>query len=232
MNMSMNIERKIIVITGVTKGLGRALAARFIELGYVIAGCGRSKNLIAELQKQYGSEHYFDNTNVINAEQIKLWALRIIDTLGVPSILINNAAMINRNAPLWEISDKEFSKIIDINIKGVANTIRAFSPLMIRHKQGIIVNLSSTWGRSTAPEVAPYCATKWGIEGLTKALAQELPLGMAAVVVNPGVINTDMLRSCMPDHAHNCQTPEKWAERAAPFIINLTSNDNGKSLSV
>ena len=64
---------------------------------------------------------------------------------------------------------------MDVNVKGVANVIRAFVPAMVAKKRGVIVNLSSGWGRSTAAEVAPYCATKYAIEGLTLSLAQELP---------------------------------------------------------
>jgi NAD(P)-dependent dehydrogenase (short-subunit alcohol dehydrogenase family) len=63
----------------------------------------------------------------------------------------------------------------------------------------VIVNLSSGWGRSVSPEVAPYCATKWAIEGLTQAFAKELPEGLAAVALNPGVIDTDMLRLAFGD---------------------------------
>jgi NAD(P)-dependent dehydrogenase (short-subunit alcohol dehydrogenase family) len=83
-----------------------------------------------------------------------------------------------------------------------------------------------------APEVAPYCATKWAIEGLTKALAEELPAGMAAVPLNPGVIDTDMLRACWAEGATNHPKAEAWAEVAAPFILKLGAKDNGRSLSV
>ena len=83
-----------------------------------------------------------------------------------------------------------------------------------------------------APEVAPYCATKWAIEGLTQALAHELPRGMAAVPFNPGVIDTDMLRSCLGDKASRYPTPEEWAERAVPILLQLNSRDNGKPAAV
>ena len=96
---------------------------------------------------------------------------------------------------LWKVAADEFDRVVDVNIKGVANVIRAFVPAMIEREGGVIVNFSSGWGRSTAPEVAPYCATKWAIEGLTRALAQELPTGLAAVPLNPGIIDTEMLRS-------------------------------------
>src|SRR5207245_166377 len=107
----------------------------------------------------------------------------------------NNAALINPNAPLWTIAAAEFDRVIDVNLKGVANVIRHLVPAMIARGSVVIVNLSSGWGRSVSAEVAPYCCTKWGIEGLTRAMAQELPQGMAAVPLNPGIIDTAMLRS-------------------------------------
>ena len=80
--------------------------------------------------------------------------------------------------------------------------------------------------------MAPYCASKWAIEGLTKALAAELPAGMAAVPLNPGVIDTAMLRQCWANGAAGYPKAEGWAEAAAPFILSLGSKDNGKSLSI
>jgi NAD(P)-dependent dehydrogenase (short-subunit alcohol dehydrogenase family) len=103
---------------------------------------------------------------------------------------------------------------------------------MLARSEGVIVNLSSGWGRSTEAEVAPYCATKWAIEGLTQALAQELPRGMAAVPLNPGIIDTDMLRSCFGGAAASYESPEDWARRAAPFLLGLGPKDNGRPLSV
>jgi NAD(P)-dependent dehydrogenase (short-subunit alcohol dehydrogenase family) len=79
--------------------------------------------------------------------------------------------------------------------------------------------------------VAPYCATKWAIEGLTQALAQELPPGMAAVPFNPGIIDTDMLHSSFGSSASGYPTPEEWAETAVPFLLRLESVDNGKPLT-
>jgi NAD(P)-dependent dehydrogenase (short-subunit alcohol dehydrogenase family) len=126
----------------------------------------------------------------------------------------------------------EFNRLVDVNIKGVANVIRHFVPAMVERKTGVIVNLSSGWGRSTSPEVAPYCASKYAMEGLTQALAQELPKGMAAVPLNPGVIDTDMLRQCWADGASSYPKAEAWAKVAAPFILQLGVEDNGRSRSV
>jgi NAD(P)-dependent dehydrogenase (short-subunit alcohol dehydrogenase family) len=223
---------KTILITGVTRGCGRALTEEFILLGHTVIGCGRSEKEIAQLQKQFPSPNDFSIVNVADDSQVAAWAKKILLSHGAPDLLLNNAALINRNAPLWEISAQEFSDVIDVNIKGVANIIRHFVPVMVEQSRGIIVNFSSGWGRSTDAEVAPYCATKWAIEGLTQSLAQELPSGMAAVPLNPGIIDTDMLRSSFGGSASDYPSPQQWAKTAAPFILKINSGDNGRQLSV
>ena len=80
--------------------------------------------------------------------------------------------------------------------------------------------------------MAPYCASKWAIEGLTKALAEELPAGMAAVPLSPGIIDTAMLRQAWADGAAAYPSPEEWVKTAAPFILQLGPKDNGESRSV
>jgi NAD(P)-dependent dehydrogenase (short-subunit alcohol dehydrogenase family) len=132
---------------------------------------------------------------------------------------------------LWEISAAEFAGIVDVNINGVANVIRHFVPAMVARGSGVIVNFSSGWGRATDAEVAPYCATKYAIEGLTQALAQELPKGLAAIPLNPGIIDTDMLRSCFGGSAADYPSPEEWAKQTVPFLLKLGPRDNGKPLT-
>ena len=121
---------------------------------------------------------------------------------------------------------------MDVNLKGVFHVLRAFLPAMLEAGEGVIVNFSSGWGRSPSAQVAPYCCTKWGIEGLTQSLAQELPRGLAAVPVNPGIINTPMLQSCFGADASSFPTAEAWAQRAVPFLLALSAKDNGKPLSI
>jgi NAD(P)-dependent dehydrogenase (short-subunit alcohol dehydrogenase family) len=221
-----------IVITGVTRGLGRALAEWYIAHGHTVAGCGRNGPAIFDLRFTHPEPHSFDAVDVTQPVKVGLWAERVLGAIGAPDFLINNAALMNTPAPLWKVPADEFAAMLSVNIAGVANVIRAFVPAMIERGSGTIVNLSSGWGRSVAPEVAPYCATKWAIEGLTKALAQELPKGMAAVPLNPGVIDTDMLRKSFPNGTSAYPKPEDWAKEAAPFILGLGPGDNGKSASV
>jgi len=223
---------KTILITGVSRGCGRALAETFIQLGHTVIGCGRSGKDIAMLAKQFPAPNNFSVVNVADDVQVAAWAKKVVATPAAPDLLLNNAALMNHTAPLWEVPAQEFSDVIDVNIKGTANVIRHFVPAMIARKQGVLVNFSSGWGRSTDAEVAPYCATKWAIEGLTQSFAQELPPGLAAVPLNPGIINTDMLRLCWSAGAASYPGPEDWAKTAAPFLLKISAADNGKQLTV
>lgn len=222
---------KVVVITGATRGLGRAMAEEFARLGHTVVGCGRSSNELSALQKRLGEPHRFTSVDVASDAAVAAWIRDVLGKFGPPDLLLNNAALINRNAPLWRVPAREFSDVIDVNIKGVANVIRHFVPAMVERASGVIVNFSSGWGRSTDAEVAPYCATKWAIEGLTQALAQELPRGMAAIPLNPGVIDTDMLRSCFGGSAASYPGPKEWASRAVPFLLKLGPRDNGQPLT-
>lgn len=223
---------KVIVVTGATQGLGRAMTDGFIESGHTVIGCGRSAEKIAALSKQFGAAHLFSVVDIADNSSVQSWAAHAMDQFGPPDLLLNNAAQINENAPLWEVPAEEFDSIIDVNIKGTANTIRHFLPAMLARQTGVVVNFSSGWGRSTSAEVASYCATKWAVEGLTQALAQELPQGMAAIPLNPGIINTEMLQSCFGSQAAYYPSAEEWAETAVPFLLGLSAQDNGKQMTV
>jgi NAD(P)-dependent dehydrogenase (short-subunit alcohol dehydrogenase family) len=223
---------KKIVVTGATRGLGRSLADRFIEAGHTVLGCGRSGSAIESLRQRYGPPHQFNALDVTDDAAVAAWADRVLADHGPPDLLLNNAALIHAGAPLWQVPPAQFNAVIDVNIKGVTNVIRHFVPAMVARGRGVIVNFSSTWGRTTSGQFAPYCASKWAIEGLTRALAQELPAGMAAVPLNPGVIDTDMLRLCLGDEAAGYPGPEVWSHQAAKVILGLDASHNGKPWSV
>jgi len=217
-------------LIGCTAGLGRAMVPEFHERGHRLVGSGRNNAALDELSAQYPDDH-FVQVDVADDSSVAAFAQTALAATGAPDLLINNAGVINEPANLWEIDAAEFDKVIDVNVKGVANMIRHVVPAMIANGSGVIANLSSGWGRSTSPHVAPYCTSKWAVEGLTSALAQELPSGIAAVAVNPGIIATNMLRTCWPDTADEFGSPESWATTAAPFFLDLKPADNGRSLN-
>lgn len=221
-----------ILITGVSRGLGLAMTEQLIERGHTVFGCARSESAIAHLNQRFGKPHQFAAVDVAVAAQVNTWARKLLEQQAPPGLLLNNAALINTPAPLWQVPAAEFAHLIDVNIKGVFHVIQAFVPAMVQRQRGIIVNFSSGWGRSTSPEVAPYCASKWAIEGLTQALAEELPAGMAAIPLNPGIIHTEMLDICFGAAAAGYPTAQRWAQRAVPFLLKLQPKDNGQPLTV
>lgn len=225
---------KHVMITGCTRGLGLAMARSFAARGWRVSGCGTKRDLVERLTAELAERdhgHLIRTCDVTSADEVAATALEILTTIGAPDLLLNNAAIINRNAPLWEVTAGDFSRVIDVNLKGIHHVLRAFLPAMIARGSGVVVNFSSGWGRSTSPEVAPYCCTKWGVEGLTQALSQELPSGLAAVALNPGIIDTEMLQSTFGASSSDFPDPARWAEKAVPYIEKLGPRDNGKALT-
>mgnify|MGYP003322342664 CR=1 FL=1 len=227
----MSVQGRVALVSGAAQGIGRAIAVRLAAAGAFVALLDRDgEGVEAAAAELKGATAW--GCDVRDSQEVRATVKRIFRACGPIDLLINNAAIINRNSRLVDVPAAEFDAVIDINIKGVANVTRHFAPAMIERNHGVIVNLSSGWGRSTSPEVAPYCATKWAMEGLSKAMAEELPSGMACVPLSPGVVNTEMLQSCFGDGADSARKPNAFAQVAAPFLLALGPKDNGQSLTV
>ncbi len=211
---------KRIVISGTTRGLGRAIAEEFACRGHLVAGCGTSAP---------GP----DQVDVGDYLQVEHWARDVLKRLGgPPDLLINSAGVTTHPDPLWAQDPVALAQVLRINVGGVQHMLRAFLPSMIERGEGVVVNISSDWGRSGAPMVGPYCASKWAVEGLSRCLAMEIPAGMAAVSLDPGTINTDMLRFTFGPGAEEYPTPESWRGKAADFILSLGPEHNGLALTL
>lgn len=226
------MKAKTVVITGCTRGLGRAMLPLFIKAGWHIVGCGRNAAQIADISREFPSPHLFQTCDVSREADVVSFCAAVLEKFGAPDLVLNNAAIITPNAPLWETSAEDFSRIVDINIKGPAGMMRHLLPAMLKRGSGVMVNFSSGWGRCTAAKVAPYCATKYAIEGLSLATAQDTGGKVAIIPMNPGIIDTDMLRSTFGSGAGDFPDAEDWAKRAVPFFIKLGPKDNGKPLTV
>ena len=136
-------DSRTVLVTGATRGCGRAMAERLVEDGHTVIGCGRSLEAVKDLESAHGPAHRFDCVDVASDEQVAVWAASVIEQFGPPDLLLNNAGVINRSARLWELSAEEFDEVFDVNVKGVANVLRHFVPAMVERQTGIIVNFSS-----------------------------------------------------------------------------------------
>lgn len=222
---------KNIIVTGVSRGLGNALLREFVARGHQVRGCCTQASVAEQLSTEFAPNASVVALDVSQEAAVREWGAALAAQGFTADILVNNAGVIHENAALWEISDQAFTRVMDVNVRGVANMIRVFMPSLLEAKKGTIVNLSSGWGRSTSPMVAPYCASKWAIEGLSQALAQELPAGMVSVALNPGIINTEMLQSTFGADAASYPDADEWVGSAADTILGIRTKDNGRSLS-
>jgi len=221
---------KHVCITGASRGLGRAMASGFVDLGWKVSGCGSNAERLAPLREAFPDQHW-SVCDVSNPQAAAAWVDSVVEEAGCPDLVLNNAALINHPAPVWEAPVEEVERIVDVNIKGVLWVMQGFLPRMVERGSGIVINFSSGWGRSTSPGVALYCTTKWAIEGLCQAAAQDLPDGVACAALNPGIIATDMLREAFGAGASSYPSPETWSRAVVPYLAALDPSVNGQPLT-
>ena len=230
-----------ILITGITAGLGRALALEFAKLGHTIVGCGRRQGRLDELHhelKRIGCHHVLCQCDVANQDSAKAFANHILHEQNIiPDIVFANAGIAIPPSPLWEVQEQDFKRIFDINVHGVFHILKYFLPdvLAASRVHGAtykrILATSSGLGHSTSPILGAYSATKFSVEALLKSVAQSLTTesNIGAWPFAPGVIQTEMMTN------KNCPTASEWAQDAAPYILSLGCNPNspsGSSVSV
>lgn len=207
-----------ILISGYRRGLGQALRQRFESLGHTVVGFSQSSPPP-------------DQVDVSDAQAVETWVQHSL-AQAVPDLVIANAGQVLVPQALWQTSSQDFSRILDVNVKGMFHLFRAILPSMLDRQKGVLVGLSSGYGRTTTARMSAYCTSKWAVEGLIKSLSAELPKSMAAVALDPGTLQTDMLRLALGDGARFFPTPEQWVERATSLLLGLGPQHNGQSLSV
>lgn len=231
----MTDSRQPVVISGVTKGLGQALARRFAALGHPVAGCGRSADALYELASELGYGHRFERVDVTDAEWVDAWAERVHRELGAPGLVVANAGAIIAQAPVWEVPPEDFDTVIRVNVGGVYAMARAFLPRIA--DGGTLVTVSSGWGRNPRGMLAAYTASKFAVEGFTRAVAQEaaeLRPGVRVVAVDPGGgVDTAMLATCLPDEHHSYPSADEWAKTAVDYLLHrLPAQSDATELTV
>ena len=189
-------ENKTVLVTGGSRGIGKEIALKFAKQGYdVIINYVSDKTDTEELKKELeanGGKALIVKADVTNPEQIENLVKTAIETFGKIDVLVNNAGITKDNL-LMRMSEEEFDKVIEVNLKGTYLMTKAVTKYMMKKRQGSIINLSSVVGVTGNAGQCNYSASKAGIIGFTKSVAKELASrNIRANAIAPGFIATDM----------------------------------------
>lgn len=206
----MNLTNQIALVTGGSLGIGRAtvlaLASEGADVAFTFLGYRKDPNEVSDLVgsvQEMGCRCLAIESDVSNFSAAQSVVQQVREKLGGIHILVNNAG-ITRDGVVWKMDEKEWDAVLDVNLKGCFNYIRAVSPILREQKYGKIVNISSINGMRGKFGQANYAASKAGIIGLTKAVATELgKYGVNVNSVAPGMIATDMTRSLSKEVQEN-----------------------------
>ncbi|MBM6739096.1 3-oxoacyl-[acyl-carrier-protein] reductase [Faecalicatena fissicatena] len=190
------LDGKIAVVTGASRGIGRAIALELASRGaFVVVNYNGSKDRAEEVKKEIeaaGGKAEVYQCNVSDFEKCQEFIQDVIKAYGRLDILVNNAG-ITRDGLLMKMSEEDFDKVIETNLKGTFNTIRFASRQMLKQRSGRIINMSSVVGIAGNAGQANYASSKAGVIGLTKAVARELASrGITVNAIAPGFIETEM----------------------------------------
>lgn len=185
-------ERRVALVTGASRGIGRAIATRFARDGLFVVGTATTDEGAERIGAMLGGNGCGIALRLQSADSIAAALRKVEDDFGSPSVLVNSAG-ITRDGLLMRMSDEAWQEVIDVNLSGVYRLTKPLLRSMMRARWGRIVNIGSVVGRMGNAGQANYAAAKAGIEGFTRALAREVAArGITVNAVAPGFIDTDM----------------------------------------
>ena len=188
----MSLSGQVALVTGGGTGIGKAIAQAMHKEGAKIIIVGRKGEILKEAQAELGSDVEMMTCDVTQEDQVKKVYENIMSNHGKIDILINNAGMAAK-AKSYEMSYDLWKKVVDVNLNGAFLCAREAMKIMVNQKSGRIINIGSISGQMSRPENAPYTATKFAIEGLTRALALDgRDHGVAVSVIHPGNAATNI----------------------------------------
>lgn len=219
---------QVAIVTGAGRGIGAAIARSLAAMGARLVLAGRSRepleNTAGGIENAGGAAEVVacDVTRLATVESL---ASHVQQAYGRADILVNNAGISGPRGPMLELSPEGWDDVLNTNLRGVYYCIRTFAPMMIRARRGDIINISSLAGKNPVPNLAAYAASKWGLNGLTYAVAEELRAHNIRVsVICPGSVDTDF--------GHGSRNTSKMlkAEDVA-HIVEMLVTQNGQSFA-
>jgi 3-oxoacyl-[acyl-carrier protein] reductase len=203
------LDGQAAVVTGAGRGIGAAIAHALASLGATVVLCGRTRSALESAAQSItgaGGKSEAIVCDVTSLQSVEAAAKRVESLLGRVDILVNNAGVGGFGGPLHQLPPDSWEQILNTNLRGVYYTTRAFAPMMIRARSGQIINISSLAGKNALPNGAAYAASKWGLNGLSYSLAEELRVhNIRVAVICPGSTNTDLSPHAGKDHSKMLQ---------------------------
>jgi 3-oxoacyl-[acyl-carrier protein] reductase len=194
--MNQKVESKIAVVTGAGRGIGQAIATRLAALGAIVIVCGRTQAHIdhtANHINSNGGKSKAIPCDVADWNSVSRLASEVQQAFGKLDILVNNAGIGGFGGPLHQLPIEKWDPILNTNLRGVFYMIRACVPLLLAARGGHIINISSIASKNPLPNGAAYAASKWGLNGLSYSVAEELRAQNIRVsVVCPGSTHTEL----------------------------------------
>jgi 3-oxoacyl-[acyl-carrier protein] reductase len=212
---------QVAIVTGAGRGIGAAIARRLAGMGAAAVLCGRTRASLeatAQAIRPEGGRAEVVECDVTDLRSVEAMAARANATFGRIDILVNNAGVRALETPLHELPPESWDRVLNTNLRGVYYCIRACVPAMIGRRTGHVINISSLAGKNPLPNGAAYAASKWGLNGLTYAVAEELRgYNIRVAVVCPGSVNTEFSPHTGKDPGRMLQ-PEDVAHVVAMLV--------------
>ena len=238
----MNLKDRVAIVTGAARGIGRGIAISLAQQGVhlALADITHTTELVQELAQTASLAEVLGvrtlqlKCDVTQMPQIQQMVARTLAQFGQIDILVNNAGVISV-APVVDLTEEEWDRVLNVNLKGVFLCCKAVAPHMMERRSGRIVNIASVAGKRGSPRLAHYCASKFGVVGLTQVLALELaPYDITVNAVCPGVIRTYMWTQVLsPGRADLLGVPaeqifDETIRRTTPLGREQTPEDVGQ----
>jgi len=215
------LSGQLAVITGASRGIGAAIAHKLANLGAVAVLCGRTRSALESTALaivKSGGKADAVVCDVTDLQSVENAARHVESSFGRLDILVNNAGIGGFGGPLHQLPPDSWEQILNTNLRSVYYTTRVFAPMMIRARSGHIINISSLAGKNALPNGAAYAASKWGLNGLSYSLAEELRgHNIRVAVICPGSTNTELSPHAGKDPAKMLQ-PEDVAHTVAMLV--------------